>query len=172
MNDLGYEDRLQDLKIRRSVREYSDRQIPKELLEQIVDAARFAATARNVQPWEFVVITETAALRRISELAENARFLAQAKACIAVFCSDTKYYLEDGCAATCNILLAATALGIGSCWVAGDKKPYCAQVAELLNVPAAYKLVSLVSLGYPKSKDSFHVAEKRGLKEVIHWEKL
>jgi nitroreductase len=165
-------DPLEILKVRRSIREYSDEQISKDLLEKIVEAARFSPTARNVQPWEFIVITRIPTLKKISELAENGRFLAQAKACIAVFCADTKYYLEDGCAATCNILLAATALGLGSCWVAGDKKPYCAQVSELLNVPAAYKLVSLVALGYPKSRDSFHIAEKKGLKEVIHWEKL
>lgn len=163
---------LEILKVRRSIREYSGQEIPKDHLEKIVEAARFAPTARNVQPWEFVVITQVSTLKKIAELAENARFLVQAKACIAVFCADTKYYLEDGCAATCNILLAATALGLGSCWVAGDKKPYCPEVARLLNAPVAYKLVSLVALGYPKSKDSFRIAEKRGLKEVIHWEKF
>jgi nitroreductase len=163
---------LEILRTRRSVREYTDKQIPKESLEKIVDAARFAPTARNVQPWEFIVITEAATLQKLGELAENGRFLVQAKACIAIFCAETKYYLEDGCAATCNILLAATALGIGSCWVAGDKKPYCAEVAKLLNVPAAYKLVSLVALGYPKAKDNFYPAQKRNLKELIHWEKF
>ena len=165
-------DHLEMFKTRRSVREYSDEKISKELLEKIVDTGRFAPTARNVQPWEFIVITQTPTLKKLSELAENGRFLAQAKACIAVFCVDTKYYLEDGCAATCNVLLAAAALGVGSCWVAGDKKPYCAEVAQLLNVPIAYKLISLVALGYSKSKDSFHPAEKRGLKEMIHWEKF
>jgi nitroreductase len=163
---------LEILKTRRSVREYSDKEITKELLEKIVDAARFAPTARNVQPWEFIVTTEAPILKKFSELAENARFLAQAKACIAVCCVETKYYLEDGCAATCNILLAAAALGIGSCWVAGDKKDYCAEVAKILNAPHCHKLVSLVALGYPKSKDSFHLAEKRGLKELIHWERF
>lgn len=165
-------DPLEILKTRRSIREYSDKEIPKELLEKIVEAARFSPTARNVQPWEFIVITQTPTLKKLAELAENGRFLAQAKACIAVFCADTKYYLEDGCAATCNILLAAAALSIGSCWVAGDKKPYALKVAKLLSVPAAYKLVSLVALGYPKSKDSFYIAEKRDLKELIHWEKF
>jgi nitroreductase len=165
-------DSLEILKTRRSIREYSDKDIPKELLEKIVDAARFAPTARNVQPWEFVVVTQEPVLKKLSELADNGRFLAQARACIAVFCADTKYYLEDGCAATCNILLAAASLGVGSCWVAGDKKPYCAQVAELLNAPAASKLISLVSLGYPKSKDSFFVAAKKELKELFRWEKF
>lgn len=165
-------DILEILKTRRSIREYADKEIAKELLEKIIDAARFAPTARNVQLWEFVVVTQEPVLKKLAELAENGRFIGQAKACIAVFCAETKYYLEDGCAATCNILLAAASLGIGSCWVAGDKKPYCAEVAHLLNVPIAYKLVSLIALGYPKTKDSFHIAEKRDLKELIHWEKF
>jgi len=165
-------DAIEAIKKRRSVREYKDKTISKEILQNLVDAARFAPTARNVQPWEFVVITHPDTLKKIGALAENGRFMAQAKACIAVFCADTKYYLEDGCAATQNLLVSATALGIGSCWVAGDKKPYCNQVSNLLNVPASFKLVSLIALGYPEKEESFRVVDKRSLGEVIHWEKF
>jgi len=161
---------MEILKIRRSVRAYKDKPIAKEALEKIVDAGRFAPTARNVQPWEFIVITNPLILKEIAGLAENGRFIASGKACIAVFCSDTKYYLEDGAAATENILLAATSLGIGSCWVAGDKKPYCSRINKLLNTPDSYKLVSLVALGYPESENSFKAADKRSLEELIHWE--
>lgn len=163
---------LEIIKRRRSIREYKDQPIPKEALKKIIDAARFAPTARGVEPWEFIVITKQETLNKIAQMAENARFLSKAAACIAVFCADTKYYLEDGCAATQNILLAAAAQGIGSCWVAGDKKPYCHQIAALLNVPAAFKLVSLIPLGYPLSKDSFEVAEKIKLDDLLHWDKF
>ncbi len=163
---------LEMLKARKSVRAYQDKAVKKEDLENIVDCARFAATARNVQPWEFVTVSEPGTLESLAALADNGKFLAQAKACIAVFCSDTKYYLEDGCAATQNILLAASMLGIGSCWVAGDKKPYVPQVSALLGVPAQYKLVSLVALGYPPREDNSTRAAKRSLNEVIHWEKF
>ncbi|MFC1804423.1 nitroreductase family protein [Candidatus Omnitrophota bacterium] len=165
-------DAMQGIKNRRSIREYQDKPIPKDALEKLVDAARFAPTARGVQPWEFIVITDTAVLEKLGELAENGKFIGRAKAAIAIFCAETKYYLEDGCGATENILLAATALGIGSCWVAGDKKPYCPQVARLLNVPDKFKLVSMVSLGYPKEQGSFKVKDKRKLDEMIHWEKF
>ena len=158
------------LKLRRSVRAFQDKPISNEILEKLLDAARFAPTARNIQPWEFVVVTERKTLKKLGEMAENGRFIAQAAACIAVFCSDTKYYLEDGCAATVNILTAAVIEGIGSCWVAGDKKPYCAEVAKLLNAPAALKLVSLIPLGYPESNNSFRLMEKRSLAELTHWE--
>lgn len=165
-------DCIETIKVRRSIREYKDTPIPKEKLERIADAAGFAATARGVEPWEFIVVIDPSVLAKIAELAENGRFVAKAKACIAVFCQDTKYYLEDGCAATQNILLAATAQGLGSCWVAGDKKPYCADIAKLLNVPSGYKLVSMVALGFPAHKESFRVKDKRKLNQVLHWEKF
>ena len=163
---------LKFLKIRRSVRLFQNKTIPKNKLEEIVDAARFAATARNLQPWEFVVVTDKGKLSQLAELAENGKFMAQAAACIAVFSLDTKYFLEDGSAATCNILLAATALGIGSCWIAGDKKPYCPQVNALLNVPSGMKLISMVALGYPQEKNVFKMMPKRELKGMLHWEKF
>ena len=160
------------LKFRRSIRSFSDKKISRTDLEKLIDAARFAPTARNVQPWEFVVVTDKQKLSEFAQLAENGRFMVQAAACIAVFCADTKYYLEDGCSATSSILLSATALGIGSCWIAGDKKPYCEQVNTLLNAPLNMKLISLIALGYPQDKDCFKLVDKRPLKELLHWEKF
>lgn len=165
-------DAIEMIKLRRSIREFNDKPIARELIEKIIDAARFAPTARNIQPWEFVAVTKADTLSKIADITEHGKFIAQAKCCIAVFSGDTKYYLEDGCAATQNILLAAATLGIGSCWVAGDKKPYSGQIASLLSVSGSFKLVSLTALGYPLSVDSFKVAEKRPLKELLHWEKF
>lgn len=160
------------LKNRRSVRLFLDKPIAKADLESLIDVARFAPTARNVQPWEFVIVTDKKVLTKIAHLAENGRFISSAGACIAVFCAETKYYLEDGCAATVNILNAAAALGIGSCWVAGDKKDYADTVAQLLSFPSGYKLISLIALGYPKERDAFRITDKRPLKELMHWERF
>ena len=165
-------DNLELLKNRRSVRAFSSQEISRQTLEMIIDAARFAPTARNVQPWQFIIIQNKQTLSKLSIIAENGRFLNQAAACIAVFCQDTKYYLEDGCATTCNILLAATALGIASCWIAGDRKPYCAEVTGLLKVPSGFKLISLVALGYPLDQNVFRPAEKIAGEKLIHWEKF
>ena len=154
---------------RRSVREYTSKTIAKTDLIKIIDAARHAATARNEQPWEFVIVTDKAKITEIGKIASpNGDFIAQAQTVIAVVCLDNKYYLEDGCAATQNILLMATSIGIGSCWVAGDKKPYCADIKNLLYIPTKYKLVSLVALGYPKNKP--RKVKKRGIKEITHWQ--
>jgi nitroreductase len=163
-------DALETISQRASIRNFESKPIAKEILEKLVDAGRLAPSARNVQPWEFVVITSPQTIRQLAQMGENARLLEKAAACIAVFCRDTKYYLEDGCAATENILLAATTLGIGSCWVAGDKKEYCKNVSILLGVPAELKLVSLLALGYSQKSD--YRAAKRLLSEVFHWEKF
>lgn len=157
------------LKERRSVRTFNAKPVPSNLIEIIIDCARLAPTARNVQPWDFVVITKKETLKLLGSIAETGRFIAESPCCIAVFCSDTKYYLEDGCAATVNILIAAEDLGLSACWVAGDKKPYCDKVRDLLGAPEDYKLVSLIPLGY--SDDKSVMPSKRTVKELLHWER-
>lgn len=160
---------LEALKMRRCVREYSDVPVSREVIEDLVDCARLAATARNVQPWEFVVVTDAATRVRLAALAPNGPFIAQAPVCIAVLCADGTYYLEDGSAATQNLMLAAHAHGLGSCWVAGDKKPYVGNVLQILGAPKNYKLVSLVTVGY---SDAHPAPVKRALADVVHWEKF
>ncbi len=160
-------DALKALKERHSIRKYRDKAVPKETIEDIIDCGRLAATARNEQPWEFVVVTGIGMRREIADIAEYGKFISQASVCVAVFCRDGKYYLEDGAAATQNILVASVAHGLGTCWVAGDKKPYADRIRELLGVPGGYKLVSLIALGYPAETPS---PSKRPLSEVLHWE--
>ncbi len=155
---------------RHSTRAYSSRPVPKEILERIVDAGRRAPTARDEQPWNFVVVTDAAMRRQIAHAADYGKFIAEAAACIVVFCKSTKYYLEDGCAATENMLVAATALGVQSCWVAGDKKPYCSTIAGWLSAPSTQRLVSIIALGYADSPGQ--PKPKRPLAEVLHWEKF
>jgi len=163
-------DAIEALTTRRSVRTFAAKPIDRATLEKIVDAGRLAPTARNVQPWEFVVVTDKQVLERVAEMTDYGKFLKDAAAGIAVFCKEGKYYLEDGSAATANILNAAHALGVGACWIAGDKKPYCPKIAQLLGVPEGYKLVALVALGYARASASG--ASKRPLSEVCRWEKF
>jgi nitroreductase len=155
------------LKTRRSVRDFKKDPVAKDVIEDIVDCGRLAATARNVQPWEFVVVTDAGTRQKLAGLAPNGPFLADAPVCIVVLCQDGTYYLEDGCAATQNLLLAAHAHGLGSCWVAGDKKPYVNQVLEVVGAPKGYRLVSIVAIGHTASTPK---PSKRPLADVIHWE--
>jgi len=127
-------DALLALKARRSVGSYKPDPVPPKIVEDIVDCGLLAVTALNLQPWEFVVAAEMESRRQLAEMIDTGRFIGEAPVCVAVFCRDTKYYLEDGSAAIQNMLVAARAHGLGSCWVAGDKKPYFARVGEMLGM--------------------------------------
>lgn len=158
---------------RRSVREFQNKEIPRVDLIKIVDAGRLAPTAKNIQPWEFIVVIEQGRKEEIARITEpNGAFIAGCAASIIVVCEDTKYYLEDGSAACENILIQAAALKIGSCWVAGDKKPYAQDVLALFGVSDKYKLVAIIALGYPKNPKADKAINKRKLQEVLHWEKF
>jgi nitroreductase len=161
---------LEAIRQRRSVRRFRTGPVGHQLLEKLVDCGRLAPTARAEQPWEFVVVTNRDVRTAIGRTTDHGKFIAEAPACIAVFCKDTKYYLEDGCAATENILLAAADLGLGACWVAGDKKAYADQVRQMLGVPEGHKLVSLLAVGYPS--DDQPAKGKRPLEDVLHWDRF
>lgn len=160
-------DAIEALTTRRSVRRYLPDPVPGETIEKIVNAGRLAPTARNVQPWEFVVVTDAAKRAQIAAVTEYGKFIADAPACIVVLSKQTRYFLEDGSAATTNMLNAARALGLGSCWIAGDKKPYAGRIVELVGAPADMLLISLIAIGHPVDVPS---PNKRPLGEVLHWE--
>ena len=162
-------DALEALRTRRSIRSFKPDTVPAELVEQIIDCGRLAATARNVQPWEFVVVTDARLRKQIAQISEYGKFIEYSPVCIVVLCADTKYFLEDGSAATQNILVAAHAVGLGSCWVAGDKKNYAPEICKLVGAPPDLKLISLVAIGYTAEEKPIR---KRDLKEVIHWEQF
>ena len=162
-------DAIQALRERRTVRVYEENKpVPRELIETMLDCGHLASTARNEQPWEFVVITDADMRKRIAGITQHGKHIANAPVCIAVLCQETKYYVEDGSAATQNILNAAWALGLGACWIAGDKKVYVDELRDMLGAPPEKKLVSLIAVGYPAAVPA---PKKRPLEEVIHWER-
>ena len=162
-------DCIEALKTRRSIRAYTGEPVSREVIEDIIDCGRLAATAINIQPWEFVAVTEREMLRSLAAATDYGGFIAEAAACVVVLCKDTKYYLEDGCNASQNILVAARAHGLGACWVAGEKKPYAEKVRRMVGAPEGHKLISLLAIGHPAEEPQ---KEKRPLFEVLHWERF
>jgi nitroreductase len=156
------------IKCRHSVRSYKPAPVEDHIIRDALECARQAPTAMNQQPWLFGVVREKGLLNQIASLTDHGKFISGAALCFAVFGQrDAKYYLEDCCAATENIILALQAYGVGSCWVAGDKKPYAAAVGTLLGVPEKYTLVSLLPAGYPAD---ITVQKKKDLDEVSFFE--
>lgn len=156
------------IKDRRSVRSYTEKMIPKKIMEDIIDAGRLAPSARNVQMWDFVVVTEKGMLSRIAEI--SMPFIRDAGACVVV-CGSTenKRYVQDCSAAAENIILAAKSFGIGSCWVAGVDKGYIEPIKEMLGIPEGMNIVVLLPLGYFEDNPEPH--GKKPLESVLRWEK-
>ncbi|MDD1729228.1 MAG: nitroreductase family protein [Methanospirillum sp.] len=139
------------IKSRRSVRSFTHAPVDNEIIHETLECARLAPTAMNLQPWLFGAVTDKALMKQISDMTDHGRFIEGAAVCFAVFGEkEAKYYLEDCCAATENMIICLQGYGLGTCWVAGDKKDYAEPVRKLLNVPEKYTLVSLIACGFPK----------------------
>jgi len=135
---------------RRSIRRYENKDIPEEVLKQILEAGRQAPSAANRQPIRFVVVNDHGILKNLCDNLIN-RFVKYAPVAI-VGCADTKSLLTgkwavvDATIAMQNMVIAAWALGIGSCWIGACDEE---KVKELLKIPDKWKVVALVTLGYP-----------------------
>jgi nitroreductase len=165
MNDF-----INMLKDRRSVRAYASKPIDKTVLQELVDCARLAPTARNIQPWKFIIVTDRANLSEISRIVEYGHFIKDAAACIVV-CGEKEAnrHVEDCCIAAENIMLSAKSLGIGSCYVAALEKNM-KDARKLLKLPEKYQIVCFISLGYITTNPQ--TPKKKHIKDVIHWEKF
>jgi len=162
---------------RRSVRRFQEKDVPQELITQLIDAARWAPSAGNLQPWEFVVVRDPELKKALARAALNQMFIAQAPVVIVV-CADeirsgsvygprgsTLYCIQDTAAATQNLLLAAHALGLGACWVGAFSED---EVRRVLGIPLGVRPVAIVPVGYPAERP--RPPRRRELGEIIHHE--
>jgi nitroreductase len=147
-------DVLEAIYTRRSIRQFTEQSLAEELLEKILKAAMQAPSARNFQPWQFVVINDRDKLRKIPTFHPYAAMLATAPVAIAV-CGDftleksIEYIALDCAAATQNILLAAHGLGLGAVWLGiYPRKIRIDGLKKLLESPEYIIPISLVALGH------------------------
>lgn len=144
--------RLSFIFARRSIRHYTSEPISDSDVRALLDAAMAAPSARNTRPWHFVVVRDREQLRRLASIHLNANMLEGAALGIAV-CGEpreSEYWVQDTSAATENILLAATALGLGAVWVGVHPKAEREQrVREILGLPEYITPLCLVAVGHP-----------------------
>jgi nitroreductase len=159
---------------RRSIRRFEERKVEKDSIRQILEAAMYAPSAVNKQPWHFLVVERRETLDRIMEVHPHAGMLQTASHAIIV-CGDEKlqhgdgYWVVDCGAATQNLLMAAHILGLGTCWVGlHPREERKASLAKLLELPGHVKPFALVALGYPAEKKA---RPRRFHPEKVHWEK-
>lgn len=138
---------------RRSIRRYKPDSVPEEVLLRILEAARWAPSAVNSQPWHFLVITDR---ERRRSLGRRARWhgivgwsqIERAPVVVAILGDPrgNRWYVTDCSLAGANLMLAAHALGLGTCWIGGFEQ---APVRSALGVPTDREIIGLVTLGYP-----------------------
>ena len=139
---------------RRSIRRFTDQKINEEQLKALLYAAMYAPSAVNRQPWHFVVIDDPDLMEKIMVVHPHARMLQTASHAIVV-CGDEQlqhddgYWVVDCGAATQNLLLAAFATGLGSCWVGlHPREERKRAFSKLLKLPSHVMPFALVALGY------------------------
>jgi len=149
---------LQFIFSRRSVRRYQERDIPEEFLTDLLEAAMAAPSAVAKDPWHFIVTRKKETMGRIADFLPHGQMLRHAAAAVVV-CGDIEqahdgqesYMLQDCSAAVENILLAATALGLGSCWLGVHPRPDRMEgIRSLFGLPKNIVPVAGISLGWPE----------------------
>ena len=140
------------IRARRSIRKYTSEPLTDEQIQTLLEAAMAAPSASNRKPWEFVVVRDAGLRQQLSEAHPWAKMAAEA-AVVFVICgrpNDSDHWVEDCSAATENLLLAVTSLGLGAVWVGIHPRPQREQaVRRFLRLPEAWRPLCIVPVGHP-----------------------
>nr|MDO8061670.1 nitroreductase family protein [Candidatus Freyrarchaeum guaymaensis] len=163
---------------RRSVRSYLDEDVSEEEVRRLLEAAILAPSAGNLQPWEFIVVRDERRKMALARAALGQRFVAEAPVVIVVCANIPRtathygsrganlYVIQDTAAATQNIHLAATAMGLATCWVgAFDER----EVWRVLELPEDVRPLAIIPVGRPRRVPS--MPPRIPLEKVVHYEK-
>ena len=167
-------DVYQAIRTRKSVRAFSEQDVPEEVLSLLLGAARLAPSASNRQEWRFVVVRDPARRAELAQAANNQRFVGQAPVILAC-CAETDGHLMpcgqlsypiDVAIAIDHITLCAVAEGLGTCWIGAFDE---GRVRAILGIPSHIRVVGLLPIGYPV--DPAPVPKRRlALEEIVRYE--
>ena len=163
------------IKERRSIRSYQDKPVPEEVLIRILETARIAPSGNNRQPWKFVVVTDKETRKRLAEAANNQHFVGEAPVIIAAVGLHPEKVMSCGipgdpvdvAIAIDHMTLAAVEEGLGTCWIGAFSQE---KACEILRVPSSFKIIELLTLGYPA--DSLRAKVRKSLEEIVCREKF
>ena len=151
-----------------AVRRYQDRPVPEATVRRIVEAGRLTGSAKNLQPWHFVVVQDRETLRRLGALAGSGPYVAQAPLAVVVAVDKTPFAVSDASRAIQSMLLAAWADGVGSNWVGFGGMD---QVKALLDIPARLDVLAILPFGYPAGVVGRGKKQRKPLSAVAHRER-
>jgi len=165
------------IKGRRSIRAFKKQDVPEETVEALIDAASWAPSAGNIQPWEFVIARTQTVKRKLAQAALNQASIEEAPVVIVVCANEerssmgygsrgrTLYCIQDTAAATQNILLTAHSLGLGACWIGAFNED---EAREAVNAPEWIRPVAIVPVGYADEVPSRR--SRRPISQIMHRE--
>jgi nitroreductase len=161
---------------RRSVRAYLDKPVEQEKLERVLEAARRAPSAKNMQEWKFVVVRDKATREKLIDAARGQKFVGEAPVVIAACGTITDYvmtcgqltYPIDVAIAVDHMTLQAAEEGLGTCWIGAFHED---KAKELLGIPKEIRVVALLPLGYPAESLAPREKARKPLSEIVLWEK-
>jgi len=142
---------------RYSVRAYANRPVEEETLRKVLEAARLAPSAANRQEWRFIAVRDPDKRKKLAAIAHKQDFVAEAPVVLAACAASDDHVMSCGqpcypidvAIALEHVALAATALGLGTCWIGAFDE---SAAKKLLGVPAGVRIVELMPLGYPADK--------------------
>jgi len=163
---------IEAIKGRRSIRHYLPQPVEEEKLEQILDAARWAPSASNRQPWHFIVVRDPEMRQRLAKPHPYGRWMKESPVVIVVL-GDPKrserYHLCDPHNAVMNLLLAAYSLGLSTCWMGVRDNDFEQIYKDLLGIPEHMRVICTVAVGYSTVEAS---SERLPLEKVVSWDRF
>jgi nitroreductase len=170
-------DVLKAVRGRRSIRAFKSDDVSPEIVKKFLDAARWAPSAGNIQPWEFIVVRKPEIKRALAEAALDQMFIEEAPVAIVVCANKnrssqrygirgkTLYCIQDTAAAIQNIHLAAYSLGLGTCWVGAFKEE---EARKILKIPRGIRPVAIIPVGYPAEAPP--PRSRRPINQIVRYE--
>ena len=157
------------LRNRRTVRQFKPTPVPEATLTKILNAARWAPSSRNQQPWHLVVVRSRETLVQIGQIARTGSFIAKAPLAIAVVMENADQPQMDGGRALQQMEIMAWSEGLGTCFVTltEDERR---KIAEMLEIPAASDLITVLPFGYRPDDFRGRGAPRKPLSEMVHSE--
>jgi len=158
---------------RRSVREFRDKTVDKRIISDILEAGRWAPSGLNNQPWRFLIIRNKVKKDALSRFTKYGRIIQSAPVAIAVCMDMADSYNRDKdlmAIGACiqNMLLVASAFGLGSCWL-GEILNRRQEAEDFIKLDSNLELAAVIALGYPKEKIS--KGRRKPLKSLVLKEK-
>jgi len=158
---------------RRSIRRYTEEPVSEEQIKTLLEAAMAAPSASNRKPWHFVVVTERETLGRLAEAHKYAKMLHEAPVCISV-CGDQsvseRFWVQDCSAATENLLIAATALGLGAVWCGVyPSQERVEAIGKILGIEAPVVPLNIIAVGHPAEEKEPRTQYDEGRVHIEKW---